>query len=707
MAQRKLTSWLYEPFTLATEPQFHRRLLIISGSMHSCNKRIINLLSQAPSHVVIQHSGNNPAFSTSSATRKHLLGNECDIALLHAHDTFSPGDLMALAGTVRRAGCLIISCPSFETWPSSINTAFVSHGFSMPSSHYIARFIELIFNNDKVARWSEDTLYLPPLASFSTINNVLANTQSPYNTNVFKSPCQQRGFDTLTTIWRTNTPKAVITAPRGRGKSALLGLLIGSRINADKRIVITSTVRENTKNIFKHLSIYVPELIKISSTQYTHPQNGATIEWFAPDNPALINTPADILIIDEAASFPIPMLKRLLGSANAWIISTTLQGYEGSGQGFVHKMRDEFDNMGATNIRLSTPIRWLENDALERFINALCLFELNNTPNPLTKGEITEPTIDTNQLSYKRCSMCSLDNVQLSCVMGLLALAHYQTTPDDFMRLLDSPDLELVVQIYQQKIIGVCVVAIEGGEKLQPLANDIAQGHRRPKGHLGAQRIALLASEPSAATFHYWRINRIAINPHYQNKALGSQLLAYVYHCALGNNIDGITVSYGQTHSLNHFWTKNGYTIIDNGIKPNKASGETSALAINPINKPLQQLSELLLRIYELEKTNKVLPLNHVPDDIKRVYLKKINQFINGTRTLSQTQWPIGCMACELEQSSYLQTYDEHNKLIKILKNIPLDTNKLLNLLNATGKKHLTKLLKTHIARMLNAYLAN
>ena len=102
-------------------------------------------------------------------------------------------------------------------------------------------------------------------------------------------------------------------------------------------------------------------------------------------------------------------------------------------------------------------------------------------------------------------------NLTYGEVMYLLSLAHYQTTPDDLMRIIDSPDIILAMIVVQRRVIAAAIINIEGSTPLIELSEDIACGKRRPKGHLGAQRLALLSADPEIAKYKYWRINRIAV----------------------------------------------------------------------------------------------------------------------------------------------------------------------------------------------------
>ena len=60
---------------------------------------------------------------------------------------------------------------------------------------------------------------------------------------------------------------------------------------------------------------------------------GLDINFIAPDRLIAEQQAADILIIDEAAMLPYPMLQQLCRQYRKIIMATTTGGYEGTGQG--------------------------------------------------------------------------------------------------------------------------------------------------------------------------------------------------------------------------------------------------------------------------------------------------------------------------------------------------------------------------------------
>ena len=76
----------------------------------------------------------------------------------------------------------------------------------------------------------------------------------------------------------------------------------------------------------------------------------------APDALLASTTEADWLIVDEAAAIPGPLLEKLVSRFPRVLLTTTVQGYEGTGRGFLLKFCARFS--GLRRYTLSTPVRW-------------------------------------------------------------------------------------------------------------------------------------------------------------------------------------------------------------------------------------------------------------------------------------------------------------------------------------------------------------
>ena len=665
MALTQLREWLLAPYSKtscensgrddyensshnsAVNCPIHRRMLVISGHDAFCDdalSTIQTLADEVSSISVATFTGD----ALKGKKRKKVLGSEYDIATLDCRDSFKPGDAMAVSGIVKHQGCLVLMCPEFDNWTSSTSISFISEGFTLDHSRYIKRFIEYLRKNRDIALLSKSIVRLPDLATYRVEQ---AAYQSTYRGPLFKSKDQENAYNRLYHSYLKSELKALVTAPRGRGKSSLLGIFIGDIVREGKNVLLTSEQRENVVNVLSqlhqfddtketgiqvhHTGSVVQELPSVDEQRISF----GSLKWVPPDSELLYrknDATYDIVVVDEAASMPLPTLNRIMAHNPQWVLSTTLQGYEGSGNGFIHKLIPNLPE-DSTHLTLSTPMRWYKNDPVETFFNSTCLFESRSEGASITGIELEDTVELIGKSGFCLCTFDNLDESTLQQVMSLLALAHYQTTPDDFMRLIDSPDVLVATLESNKLLLAAVIVNIEGGPRLNQVSMGIASGSRRPRGHLGAQRLTLLSADPEAATNNYWRINRIAVYPMLQGRGLGTYVVQEVVKKAREQVIDAICTSYGTTLELDNFWAQNGFEIVDYGRKPNKASGETSALAVLPISQKTTVLVNNLLSLKASFDESNLLELS---DTVLNIYVTKLTQFTQGSRTLDDV-WPI------------------------------------------------------------------
>ncbi len=110
----------------------------------------------------------------------------------------------------------------------------------------------------------------------------------------------------------------MIIAPRGRGKSALAGMLARQTQSA----LVTAPAKAATE-----------VLAQFAAEQFSFMAPDAC--WLRPQE---ASAPlAEWLIVDEAAAIPAPLLQQLSGYFPRVLLTTTVQGYEGTGRGFLLK----------------------------------------------------------------------------------------------------------------------------------------------------------------------------------------------------------------------------------------------------------------------------------------------------------------------------------------------------------------------------------
>ncbi|MEI8648803.1 GNAT family N-acetyltransferase [Paraglaciecola sp. Hal342] len=123
--------------------------------------------------------------------------------------------------------------------------------------------------------------------------------------------------------------------------------------------------------------------------------------------------------------------------------------------------------------------------------------------------------------------------------------AHYQTSPDDLLRLLDAPEQRIFACTLGDDVIGVALICSEGGNPLGEVSQGIVNGSRRVNGHLVAQNLAFHCADDTFVKMEQWRIVRIAVTNAYRRKHLASALLTFIEATAMELGITLLTSSFG------------------------------------------------------------------------------------------------------------------------------------------------------------------
>ncbi|RTF44689.1 tRNA(Met) cytidine acetyltransferase, partial [Serratia marcescens] len=170
------------------------------------------------------------------------------------------------------------------------------------------------------------------------------------------------------------------------------------------------------------------------------------------------------LLVDEAAAIPAPLLQQLIGYFPRVLLTTTVQGYEGTGRGFLLKFCVGLPSYQA--LSLQQPMRWAQGDALERVTDNALLF------NELPAWSVDGQAIDYSQAEQRE--LCA-DPQRLARFYALLSSAHYRTSPLDLRRLMDAPGMHFGLAQAGQEVVGAVWLADEGGLSAE-LAHDVWAG---------------------------------------------------------------------------------------------------------------------------------------------------------------------------------------------------------------------------------------
>lgn len=521
-----------------------RRLAVIAGDADWCWQQAQQWRATlAGDWPLVSERDDLPNVTAPSALR-NLLGQEFRHAIFDARSGFHSEAFAALAGTLSAGSWLLLLTPAWESWAAQPDR--------------------------DTLRWSEsDTPIAAPHFIQHLQRQLAADTQvwlqrqhqpcrqpTPLTLSDWRPAGMQQQQALLTRLLQARPGVFILTAARGRGKSALAGMLVQRWPGA---CLITAPARVSTE-----------VLARFAGDRY---------RFIAPD--ALLNAappPADWLIIDEAAAIPAPLLQRLIERFPRVLLTTTVQGYEGTGRGFLLKFCASLSQ--AAFYQLDEPLRWRQGDPLEGWVNrALMLDETYSVADDAADAELS-------------VTLCGRDDPpRLLALYQLLTSAHYRTTPLDLRRLLDAPGQRFIAAENRRgEMAGALWLVAEGGLSVA-LSWAVWAGRRRPRGSLVAQSLAAHAGFPQAAQLVSWRVSRIAVAPGLRRQQIGSRLLAAARAQAEAEGLDYLSVSFGFTAELWRFWQRCGFTLARIATQREASSGCYSAMAILPLSAAGRQLS--------------------------------------------------------------------------------------------------------------------
>ena len=265
-----------------------------------------------------------------------------------------------------------------------------------------------------------------------------------------------------------------MTAARGRGKSAALGLAIAAAVGFGySNIFVTSPSPENLHTLFDFIfkgfdALNYEEHLDYELIQSTNPEfnkavvrvnifhdHRQTIQYVHPGDAAKLSQ-AELVVIDEAAAIPLPLVKSLLGPYLVFMAST-INGYEGTGRSLSLKLLEQLRQQSATTttskpesgpaeaagrtlheVELRESIRYRSGDQCESWLNSLLCLEATCS----SLGGGTPLPADCSLYYINRDTLFSYHSASeafLQRVMALFVSSHYKNSPNDLQLLSDAP----------------------------------------------------------------------------------------------------------------------------------------------------------------------------------------------------------------------------------------------------------------------------
>ncbi|MHC6397876.1 tRNA cytosine(34) acetyltransferase TmcA [Escherichia coli] len=523
-----------------------RRLLVLSGEERWCFDHALKLRDALPGDWLWISPQPDAENHCSPSALQTLLGREFRHAVFDARHGFDAAAFAALSGTLKAGSWLVLLLPVWDEWenqPDADSLRWSDCPDPIATPHFVQHFKRVLTANNDAILWRRNQPF--SLAHFTPRTDWHPATGAP-------QPEQQQLLQQLLTM---PPGVAAVTAARGRGKSALAGQLI-SRIAGSA--IVTAPAKAATDVL----------------AQFA----GEKFRFIAPDALLASDEQADWLVVDEAAAIPAPLLYQLVSRFPRTLLTTTVQGYEGTGRGFLLKFCARFPHLH--RFELQQPIRWAQGCPLEKMVSEALVFDDENfTHTP--QGNIVIS-------AFEQTLWRSEPETPLK-VYQLLSGAHYRTSPLDLRRMMDAPGQHFLQAAGGNEIAGALWLVDEGGLS-QELSQAVWAGFRRPRGNLVAQSLAAHGSNPLAATLRGRRVSRIAVHPTRQREGTGRQLIAGALQYI--HDLDYLSVSFGYTEELWRFWQRCGFVLVRMGNHREASSGCDTAMALLPMSDAGKQLAE-------------------------------------------------------------------------------------------------------------------
>ncbi|CAL5364934.1 unnamed protein product [Camellia sinensis] len=523
---------------------------------------------------------------------ERVLGNTFGMCILQDFEALTPNLLARTIETVEGGGLIILllrslsSLTSLCTMVMDVHERFRTESHSEATGRFNERFL-LSIASCKACVVMDDELNILPISShmksikpfsvnedsegLSEAERDLKNLKEQLNDDFPVGPLIRKcctldqGKAVITfldaILDKTLRSTVALLASRGRGKSAALGLAISGAVAAGySNIFVTAPSPENLKTLFEfvckgfnaleykeHLDYDVvkstnPEFKKSTVRINIYKQHRQTIQYIQPHEHEKLSQ-VELLVVDEAAAIPLPVVKSLLGPYLVFL-SSTVNGYEGTGRSLSLKLLQQLEEQSQMStksvegslsgrlfkkIELSESIRYASGDPIESWLHSLLCLDvtnfipnINRLPSP-SECDLYYVNRDT-LFSYHKDSELFLQRM-----MALYVASHYKNSPNDLQLMADAPAHHLFVLLgpvdesknHLPDILCVIQVCLEGQISRRSAMKSLSDGHQ-PFGDQIPWKFCEQFQDTVFPTLSGARIVRIATHPSAMRLGYGS-----------------------------------------------------------------------------------------------------------------------------------------------------------------------------------------
>ncbi|GAB6943911.1 tRNA(Met) cytidine acetyltransferase TmcA [Vulcanisaeta sp. JCM 14467] len=589
-----------------------------------------------------------------------LLGVTVDFAILDLLNDLKPNDVGRLGGIVRGGGIYVFMVPPLDEWVKQLTKFQQSLLVPQYRPEDVRHFLKIRFWNklmgmskaliinvdrDEVIKepvigdsqpWKPREIEIPSRIRFSKAIYELAKTQDQVEALRSMEILLERPP-------RGKKVNVVLIADRGRGKSAIIGLALAAlahRLRKAKGRARFAVTAMNPSNVSTLMEFVIKGLRALNydvdvsrwGDHVVSVKVGISIfiDYIRPYD-MLSEEGRDIVVVDEAAMIPLPVLYGIHERFGRVIYASTIHGYEGAGRGFslrFLKYLREDKNTKVIEYELKEPIRYAPNDPVEQWLFDTLL--LDAEPAKITDEDL-EP-INKHEFNYLVPDLKEFflsDEDRLRQFFGIYVQAHYRNEPDDLGMMMDAPHhFVRALTLSNGKIVVSVELAEEGGIS-DDLIDMVVRGLKLP-GNIIPDRLIKYWGLTDFAKLKGWRIIRIATHPELQDKGLGTEMLRRIEEEARERSIDWVGVGFGVNAKLLNFWIKNGYMPVHISPERNPISGEYSVLLVKPISEKARDAAVYANKEFRLRLLNSLQgPFHDMEPDVVRMLLTDWGQALD------------------------------------------------------------------------------
>ncbi|CAE8731381.1 unnamed protein product [Polarella glacialis] len=586
------------------------------------------------------------------------MGQELDAAVLYAMQPNFQDSFGAICGALRGGGVFVLCTPPLKEWrEESAGRHWCACLEGMASDPESVDFINIISEEEQMKMLQDDRLRLDwaALCPQSPRTSITGSGTQGSGESAGLVPTEEQQQLIEAVLRTSSSSPLLVSGRRGRGKSAALGMAASLLLRrGSERVLVTSPSQESTWQLFEAAAAYLGDSarregpFKLCVGQRGTLESGSLLQpsclrALGPDCfefadgaplfglrvhelwPALSQVIASgghallrasqYLFIDEAAGLPVAEAIELLSRSRRVVMSTTLDGYEGSGQGFLlralPKLREARKDL--RHLQLRTPLRWGQGCPLERLADAALMLDAQPAPAEAVEG-VRPESVSFEQLDAVHLVSRQGASLELERIFGLLRCSHYKTKPSDLQCFLECPGVRWYVLRYNGEVVGVTIVGIEDAISESKVAEAVYLRQRRAPGQLIAQILSTEAGFLEATSYRFVRVLRLCIHPAAQRRGLGALLLQETLRDLRElEGIDAMGACFGATPWLLRLWRQVGARLVwvAHGSEP--SSGHHSATVLIPISPRSQSLLTRLQERLALQLPELLLgPLNHL-----------------------------------------------------------------------------------------------